>query len=270
MLLKDLVEDYVLLGFQTSFARVKVCQEILFQMISESEHKDIFTIKGGTIMYQLTKQKRRATADLDLDFIRTSIAADSIIQVFSDLDKVEDDFGIGVSVKENTIKKLKHAEYKGKSIVLVFSDSSADTLELKLDIGVHKNVSIKQNTLQFDVNGGRSKVELLVNPPEQMIVEKTVSFINTGVRSFRFKDVFDIYYLISKGINKSKLKENIRVICIEKDYVKTSDLKDYKRKMMNFFRNDETVKKLKASNNWLNKDEKEILNYIGDFFEKNL
>ena len=36
------------------------------------------TIKGGVVMYGLSNDKRRATRDLDLDFIKYSLADESI------------------------------------------------------------------------------------------------------------------------------------------------------------------------------------------------
>ena len=38
------------------------------------------TIKGGVVMYGLSNDKRRATRDLDLDFIKYSLAIIKIIK----------------------------------------------------------------------------------------------------------------------------------------------------------------------------------------------
>lgn len=54
------------------------------------------TIKGGVVMYGLFNDKRRATRDLDLDFIRYSLADESIKVFIDTLNLVND--GITVYV----------------------------------------------------------------------------------------------------------------------------------------------------------------------------
>ena len=163
MLLKDLIEEYVNEGYKINYARVRVCQDILFLKISKSKYKDRIAVKGGTIMYQLTCDKRRATMDLDIDLINTSISTESIISVFKDIGEKADQYSIGLEVEEGSIKELSHEDYKGKRIVLRFTDESGDSLSLKLDIGVHKNVEIKQKVMLFDMVSGNGVIRMLIN-----------------------------------------------------------------------------------------------------------
>ena len=48
--------------------------------ISKSKMNKNVTIKGGVVMYGLSNDKRRATRDLDLDFIKYSLAIIKIIK----------------------------------------------------------------------------------------------------------------------------------------------------------------------------------------------
>ena len=51
----------------------KVCQDILLAKISKSSLNRNITIKGGVVMHNISKDNRRATRDLDLDFIKYSL-----------------------------------------------------------------------------------------------------------------------------------------------------------------------------------------------------
>lgn len=48
------------------------------------------TIKGGVVMYGLSNDKRHATRDLDLDFIKYSLADESIKKFINSLNSVGD------------------------------------------------------------------------------------------------------------------------------------------------------------------------------------
>lgn len=54
------------------------------------------TIKGGVVMYDLSNDKRRATRDLDLDFIRYSLGDSSIVNFIKQLNNVKDEIKIEI------------------------------------------------------------------------------------------------------------------------------------------------------------------------------
>lgn len=65
-------------GYSQANAEAKVCQDIVLKAISESSLSRNVTIKGGVVMRGITGNTRRATQDMDLDFIRYSLSDDSI------------------------------------------------------------------------------------------------------------------------------------------------------------------------------------------------
>lgn len=70
---------YYLRKGMTSFqAGNYVCQRIVLSKISKSPFADKVLIKGGVVMFNRTGNLRRATADLDFDFIRYDISDGSI------------------------------------------------------------------------------------------------------------------------------------------------------------------------------------------------
>ena len=60
-------------GYSTLYASAKVCQDIVLKAIAASDFGGHITIKGGVVMRSITGNIRRATRDLDLDFIRYSL-----------------------------------------------------------------------------------------------------------------------------------------------------------------------------------------------------
>jgi hypothetical protein len=60
--------------YQVQDARAKVCQDIVLKAIAESSLSRNVTIKGGVVMRSITGNVRRATQDMDIDFIRYSFS----------------------------------------------------------------------------------------------------------------------------------------------------------------------------------------------------
>ena len=65
-------------GYLDENADAKVCQDIILKALSVSTLSRNVTIKGGVVMRGITGDSRRATQDMDIDFIRYSLSDDSI------------------------------------------------------------------------------------------------------------------------------------------------------------------------------------------------
>ena len=60
-------------GYSEVNAEAKVCQDIVLKSISQSSLSRNVTVKGGVVMRSITVNVRRATQDMDLDFLRYSL-----------------------------------------------------------------------------------------------------------------------------------------------------------------------------------------------------
>jgi len=78
MNIKYLLDEYEKEGLLYDDALAKACQDIILHKIYESDLTEKVTIKGGVVLMNLSKDNRRATRDLDLDFIKYSLADASI------------------------------------------------------------------------------------------------------------------------------------------------------------------------------------------------
>jgi len=147
--IQELIKGYRNIGYNTRDAIAKVGQDIILSKISKSPYINNVTIKGGVIMHNISKDKRRATRDIDLDFIRYSLEDNQIRKFISGLGKVKD--GITLEIVNDEISELRQQDYKGKRLELKLNDNYNNGIVIKLDLGVHKNVDIEQEELVFSL-----------------------------------------------------------------------------------------------------------------------
>ena len=112
MNINTIFNNYLASGYSNLNAISKTCQDIILVQISNSSLNKNVTIKGGVVMMAISKDIRRATQDLDIDFIRYSLD-DSAIETF--IEKLNDkDIKIKIT---SPIKRLHHQDYDGKEFL---------------------------------------------------------------------------------------------------------------------------------------------------------
>ena len=201
-----MVNKLVQSGYGVAPARAKVAHDIFLAAIKAAGFKDNITIKGGVVMSGLSKNVRRATMDMDVDFVRYSIDDVAIQKFVRKLNVLE---GVSISI-QGQITELKHQEYRGKRVYLMLSDRSGAQVVTKVDVGVHTRADVKQKDFTFDVVTDARGVKLLANSKEQIFAEKLKSLLRLGPFSGRYKDVFDMYFLRDK-LAKRTLKSYMRM-----------------------------------------------------------
>ena len=233
-------------GYNEANAQARICQDIILYGISKGEFSRNITIKGGVVMRNLSKDARRATQDIDLDFIKYSIS-DEAIRTF--IEKLYLDEGIHISLMEPVIE-LKHRDYRGKRVFVEITDDNGNVLESKIDIGVHKDLDIEQEECCFDICFQEDGASLLMNSREQIITEKLKSFLRFGAHSTRYKDVFDMCYL-SENVNRKKLLQCIQRYIYEDPSLHVNDMDEIIRRVERVFRNNRFIKEVhKSGKNW--------------------
>lgn len=247
MNLNILVNDYLNAGYSRALAISRVCQDVILFKISNSNLNRNVTIKGGVAMMAISKDRRRATQDLDIDFIRYSLNETSIISFVKKLN----DNDIKINVTE-PIKSLHHQDYDGKRVFIEISDNYGNVFGTKLDIGVHKDMDIKQDELCFELGLEEKTVTLFANSCEQICVEKIKSLLKFGIVSTRYKDVFDIYYLINNdNFNKIRFVNYLDKFIFKDSLVDEKNLFEIKNSLDVILSNNRFKSMLNmAKNNW--------------------
>lgn len=266
MNIEKLRQEYIKEGYTRANATAKVCQDIILNKIAKSLYFKNVTIKGGVVMHSISKDKRIATRDIDLDFIKYSLEDESILRFIDKLNNNED----GIEFKiDGKIENLHHQDYDGKRVNVIIKDLFKNTMKTKLDIGVHKNFDIKQDEYCFDLNAINSTATLFINSVEQIFIEKLKSLLKFGVLSTRYKDIFDFYYLINNtDINKDRFNTYIKEIIYADTVMNVENIKDVINKLNILFTNKRFISNLKdARNNWLELPIEEVLSNILQFLE---
>lgn len=127
MNLREMMTLYQEEGLTRELAAARVCQDIVLKAIASGPLNRNVTIKGGVVMQSLTNDTRRATRDIDLDFIHYSIEDDAIRRFVEQMNCIE---GIRLEIV-GEIQELKHQDYHGKSIKIRITDSYGTCIESK-------------------------------------------------------------------------------------------------------------------------------------------
>ena len=250
-------------GYLDDNAEAKVCQDIVLKALAESSLCRNATVKGGVVMRSISGNARRATQDIDIDFIRYSLSDDSILRFVEKLNCLPD-FQITQTGK---ITELKQQDYHGKRVFVVITDGTGDAIESKIDLGVHKNLSIEQEEYCFDIDCFEEGANLLINSPEQMFTEKLRSLLRFGALSTRYKDIFDMCYL-SEQVDPTKLRFYIDTYIFSDPGMRENTLDDVVRRVSDTFSSRRYVRLLSTSKkNWLEANIPEVLQRILDFLQ---
>ena len=250
MNLEDIVRKNVEEGYELIDARSKVAQDIILSKISKSEFKKNITIKGGVVMHSISNSVRRATRDLDLDFIKYSLENESIRSFIDKLNSVGDNITIEII---GEMEELRHQDYSGKRVHIRLVDTNNYNIDTKLDIGVHNLFDLEQDDYYFNLDAIEDGVSLLINSPEQIFTEKLKSLLKLGFRSTRYKDLFDFYYLINNDkLDRKKLLKVFQIIIFDDNNMFEETVADIYSRLESIFNSNIYKRNLSdPKNNWL-------------------
>ena len=262
MNLRKTIEKYYEEGLSQELAAARVCQDIVLHAISISPFSRNVTIKGGVVMRSLTNNKRRATRDIDLDFIHCSIQNESIRVFVEKLNCIPE---IKIEII-GEIEELKHQDYHGKSIKVRISDNLGMFVESKIDIGVHKHFELEQEEYCFDVCMNEHGASLLKNSSEQSVVEKLRALLIFGTNDRRYKDIYDIYYF-KDSLNTEKLLRYIDILIFKDKLMRENTMPDITKRLESVLTDKSFLKRISTSRQrWIDEAIETIANGIINFF----
>lgn len=262
--LRKMTDTYYEEDLTRELAEARVCQDIILKAISTSSLSKNVTIKGGVVMRSLTNNNRRATRDIDLDFIHYSIDDASIRAFINKLNCIP---GIRLEIV-GQIEELKHQDYHGKSIKIRITDDLGVSINSKMDIGVHKHLEMEQEEYCFDVCMDEKDVSLLKNTMEQSVVEKLRALLIFGVNSGRYKDIYDMYYL-KDYLNIATLLRYIDLLIFQDETMRENTMGDIVRRIETTFKDNRFLQRISNSRQrWLDEDINNIADGIIDYFRQ--
>jgi len=233
MNLQEMMEIYYEDGLTRELAAARVCQDIVLKAIAIGPLSRNITVKGGVVMRSLTNNNRRATRDIDLDFIHYSIEEESIREFIKKLNCIP---GFKLEIV-GSIEELKHQDYHGKSIKVRITDDEG--------------------------------ASLLKNSREQSVVEKLRALLIFGVNDKRYKDIYDVYYL-KDYLNTERFLQYIKLLIFDDAMMRENTMEDIVRRVENSFKDKHYLKLISTSRQrWFDEEIEIITKGIVDFL-KNL
>lgn len=250
-------------GYMDENAEAKVCQDVVLKALSESSLSRNATIKGGVVMRSISHDARRATLDMDIDFIRYSLSDESIQLFIRKLDCLKD-----INIRQTgVIAELTQQDYHGRRVFVEITDEAGDSIEGKIDLGVHNNLVIEQEEYCFDIAFFDGSANLLINSKEQMFTEKLRSLLKFGPNSTRFKDIFDMFYLADL-VNRDKLMTCLDTFIFSDPGMRENSMQNICRRVKNTFNSSRYVSRLSRSKmNWLGIETSDVLKRLSSFLE---
>lgn len=264
MNLSDMVKNLQELGYKMDDAQARVCQDIILKAISKSSLSQNVTIKGGVVMRSITNNIRRATQDMDIDFIRYSLSDEFIENFLAKLNCIDD---ITIT-RIGKIEELSQQDYKGKRVNVYIKDVYGNIIESKIDLGVHKHMEIEQEEYCFDIAFDNEGASLLINTREQMFAEKLRSLLKFGIFSTRYKDVYDMYYQCGK-MDEQKLLVCLHTFIFDDSEMRENDMLAILKRLKFVFR-DKTYRDRvdKSDKRWLDAEIDEVFDGILKYLKK--
>ena len=243
--------------------RARVCQDLVLEAISKSTLSRNVTIKGGVVMRSVTGNIRRATQDMDIDFIRYSLADESIDRFVDTLNCID-----GISFKRvGAIEGLSQQDYSGKRVFIEITDRHGNSIDSKIDLGVHNHLDIRQEEYCFDIAFSDEGASLLINSKEQMFSEKLRSLLKFGSFSTRYKDVYDMYYH-SGNMNKDLLMQCFGTYIFDDSDMRENNMSDIVKRISVVFSDRRYINRLDTSDKrWLDDDIGLVTGTILDFLK---
>lgn len=266
MKLDDIRNAYLSEGFSYIESNSRTSQDVVLALLAKSSLTENVTIKGGVVLQHISGDSRRTTRDFDFDFIRYSLSEESIDEFIEKLNGSSDDVDISITAP---IEELKHQDYNGKRIYIRLTDNDGTSIDTKLDIGVHKDISMEQDLYCFDLSKLDDSVNLLVNTKEQMFAEKLKSLLRLGNVSTRYKDVFDMFWLTEEGnLDKSQMAEKLKSIIFDDATIREVNTDDIVLRLERIFNDSHFINSLGRSkrHNWLEIDPALATGALLDYF----
>ena len=241
-------------GYANAPAMAKLAHDIVLKAMETSGTAENITVKGGVVMSGITNDIRRATMDMDIDFVRYGLTNENIdnwILLLNCLD------GIRIE-RSGDIADLRHQNYYGKRIYLDITDSAGVVVSTKIDIGVHVHRQMAQKPMRFAIVLDEKSATLPANSKEQMFAEKLKSLLRLGTRSTRQRDVFDLCYLADM-VNRDILRRFVTLLVFHDEGMRENDFASIRSRLRRIFDSPTFMQRLSSAGaNWMEEPPRKV------------
>jgi predicted nucleotidyltransferase component of viral defense system len=178
---------------------IRYFYERLLYRLSVSRFREKFCLKGGTLLYALSKETPRPTLDIDFLGLDFSNEMDNIKNAFIEILSVEcEEDGVLFDAKSIvTTELMGNKRYTGIRVSYIAHLDSIKQ-QMQIDIGFGDVITPAPQNLSYPV-----LLDELPNPKicayslETVVAEKFHAMIELGNDNSRFKDFYDTYKILT-------------------------------------------------------------------------
>ncbi|MDA3812039.1 MAG: nucleotidyl transferase AbiEii/AbiGii toxin family protein [Spirochaetaceae bacterium] len=184
--------------------------ERFLERISISMYRDHFILKGGLLIASMVGLDSRATMDMDATIKGLPFSEQSVKDMFFEIckTKLEDD----VTFSFISLVEIREGdEYEGYRVSLT-ANYPPMSVPLKLDITTGDKITPKEIIFEFRLLLEDRTIKVLAYNLETVLAEKLETIISRGDQNTRPRDFYDVYVLykiLRRSIDKNLLKEAI-------------------------------------------------------------
>ncbi len=167
--------------------------EKILEIISHSEYKEKFVLKGGFLIGSYIGLNNRTTVDIDTSVRDMDLSESEILSIFNKLFNVPTKENIHFTV--GNIKEIREGEfYPGFRLQVNYEiDGIKDAVKLDITTGdeIVPDVILHQHKMILD----NKRIEVYAYPIEQIIGEKLQTILVRSTLNTRSRDFYDVYIL---------------------------------------------------------------------------
>lgn len=126
---------------------------------------------------------------------------------------------------------------------------------------------LSQDTLLLNTQIIDGNIEFLVNPKEQIFIEKLIPILKFGPLSTRYRDIFDLYWLITEGnLDKDKILNYMKILIFDND-IDIHETQELYNTVNLVLSEPMFISNLSNNYNWTNANIDTILETIKDYLQ---
>ncbi len=251
-------------GYSRLNATARVCQDVILSKLAASSIRDRVTVKGGVLMCALSGSSRRATQDIDLDFVRYPMTDDSIRSFISALSNLGDDITVRIA---GEIEELSQQDYKGKARQPQNQRRPQRVRHQTRPGGPRERCDGAGRAVVRRGVPAEESICLLANSKEQVFAEKLKSLLRHGIRSTRFRDLYDMYYIGHRNdLDRERLARYIDETIVEDQDMWDESIEGVVRRVERTLSNRQFLARMKSSHrDWIGRSADEVTRWLPRF-----
>lgn len=170
-------------------------ERFLFRL-SESNHSDVFILKGALLLKVWRISDSRTTMDIDT-LARTSNSLENLTKIIKEICELVPSIDDGIKFLSSSVKGEKmqlQKEYEGARIRFEGYLGSAK-IPMQIDVGFGDVITPAIEESQYPNLLDFPGPKLKTYPQETLIAEKVLTMVEKGQTNSRIKDFYDVWLL---------------------------------------------------------------------------